>query len=327
MVALGDRVDRGRAGAASSSRRAAAGASSRPTRRAAPSGAPRAAPRCAAAGAPRPSGAAVGALAVDRHRRGDDELARLRSRRATMLLEQHGGAERVHRHVALDLVHRLADADGRGLVEHHLDAVERARARAARSRTSPTHELGLARADGRAARSAPCTCGSRLSSTRTRGRAASSASTRCEPMKPAPPVTRTFTLRSSRPAAARRRSRAGGEGALGLRGHQLGGDARHAAVVDRTIAQVAGPARDVGREHAHALEVERVFSSVVGPITSTTGTPSATATCRAPASFATSSARAAQTLQRAEAECAEVEAEARIAAAHSRAARARRACR
>ena len=65
------------------------------------------------------------ALAVDRHRRGDDKLA---DRLAPLdgFLEDDRGADRVDRGVPLDLVHRLADADGGGEVVDGVDALERA---------------------------------------------------------------------------------------------------------------------------------------------------------------------------------------------------------
>src|SRR5579864_839776 len=52
------------------------------------------------------------------------------------------------------------------------------------SRTSPT-------TSGSTPPAPSCTCGTRLSSTRTRSPRARSSSARCEPMKPAPPVMRT----------------------------------------------------------------------------------------------------------------------------------------
>jgi hypothetical protein len=61
-------------------------------------------------------------LSVDRHRRRDDQS--LDSIPALDdSLEQHGRAKGIDRHVVLDLVHGLTDADGRALVEHHLDAL------------------------------------------------------------------------------------------------------------------------------------------------------------------------------------------------------------
>src|SRR5712691_3096296 len=67
-----------------------------------------------------------------------------------------------------------------------------ARRSAATSRTSPTwSSTSSARYSGRVTPS--CTCGVRLSKARTRWPRASSSSARCEPMKPAPPVIRTFS--------------------------------------------------------------------------------------------------------------------------------------
>src|SRR5581483_5796190 len=61
-----------------------------------------------------------------------------------------------------------------------------ARRSAAASRTSPT-------TSGSAPAAASCTCGTRLSSTRTRYPWSRSSTARCEPMKPAPPVMRTVS--------------------------------------------------------------------------------------------------------------------------------------
>src|SRR5579862_2003459 len=61
-----------------------------------------------------------------------------------------------------------------------------ARRTAAASRTSPT-------TSGSTAAPSSCTCGTRLSSTRTRYPCRRSSSARCEPMKPAPPVMRVVS--------------------------------------------------------------------------------------------------------------------------------------
>ena len=63
------------------------------------------------------------ALAVDRHRRGDQQLADLLTA-LDRLLQHHRRADGVDRRVALDLVHRLAHADGRGEVHDGVDTVE-----------------------------------------------------------------------------------------------------------------------------------------------------------------------------------------------------------
>jgi hypothetical protein len=60
----------------------------------------------------------VEALAVDAHGRGDDHpLHGI----IDELLEQHRRAEVVHRHVAVDRVHALADADFGGEVDNLVD--------------------------------------------------------------------------------------------------------------------------------------------------------------------------------------------------------------
>jgi hypothetical protein len=75
--------------------------------------------------------AAVRALAVDRHRRRDDQLLDPVAMRKEGF-EQHGRAEGVGVHVTADLVHRLADADLRRLMEDRVDAVDGTR-----------HEIGV----------------------------------------------------------------------------------------------------------------------------------------------------------------------------------------
>src|SRR5205814_10162509 len=64
-------------------------------------------------------------LAVDRHRRGDQQLL---DRIAPFddLLEENRGADCVDRGVPLDLVHRLPDADGGREVNDGVDACQRA---------------------------------------------------------------------------------------------------------------------------------------------------------------------------------------------------------
>src|SRR5262245_53855480 len=91
-----------------------------------------------------------------------------------------------------------------------------ARRTSSASRTSPRRYSALRFACGGQSASAPWTCASRLSSTRTFWPSATSASTRCEPMKPAPPVTRIFMRpppywigRRSRRREPRRRRLAG----------------------------------------------------------------------------------------------------------------------
>jgi len=64
------------------------------------------------------------AFAVDRHRRGDQQLADPFTA-LDRLLQQHRRADRVDRCVALDLVHRLAHADGGSEVHDGVDTVER----------------------------------------------------------------------------------------------------------------------------------------------------------------------------------------------------------
>src|SRR5262245_55709786 len=89
-----------------------------------------------------------------------------------------------------------------------------ARRTSSASRTSPRRYSALRFACGGQSASAPWTCASRLSSTRTFWPSATSASTRCEPMKPAPPVTRIFMLpppssRIGRPSNGREPRRRG----------------------------------------------------------------------------------------------------------------------
>ena len=67
-------------------------------------------------------------------------------------------------------------------------------------RTSPaSSSASEARYSGRC--ESPCTCSSRLSSTRTPWPARKSSSTRCEPMNPAPPVTKICSGTRSAPPA------------------------------------------------------------------------------------------------------------------------------
>jgi hypothetical protein len=65
------------------------------------------------------------ALAVDRHRRRDDEPTHTVAARDE-LLEQRGAADRVDLDVAADLVHRLADANGGGEVHDRIGSIHRA---------------------------------------------------------------------------------------------------------------------------------------------------------------------------------------------------------
>ncbi len=66
---------------------------------------------------------AIGALAVDRHRRGHDHATQLRAP-LDRRLQHDGGAEAIGRYIVFDLVHRLAHADRGGLVEHGVHAVQ-----------------------------------------------------------------------------------------------------------------------------------------------------------------------------------------------------------
>ncbi len=184
VVALVDRVDRGRqqrlglAGRHRPQRPAALGAGELPL-----------AGQQLLLGA-RPRGlvavglAGVLALAVDRHRGGDDEPARQRAQ-GDQALEEAGGGHRVQLGVAGDLIHRLADADGGGQVH---DAVDPARARSA-ARVSPTSPTISSTEAGRSGSAPPWTCSSIESSTTTSSPRPTSSRTICEPMNPAPPVT------------------------------------------------------------------------------------------------------------------------------------------
>jgi hypothetical protein len=67
--------------------------------------------------------ARVRPLAVDRHRRGDDEPGRQPVPR-DQALEEHGSRHRVLTDVAVDLIHRLADADCGGKVHDAVDVLE-----------------------------------------------------------------------------------------------------------------------------------------------------------------------------------------------------------
>ena len=107
--------------------------------------------------------AEVLALAVDRHRRGDDESGRAR-RRSHEALQEAGRRGGVHVDVALDLVHRLTDSDRSGEMNDRIDAAKRL-----------LGELGIADvafdegdAVGQIRAACPSwTCGSRLSMTTT----------------------------------------------------------------------------------------------------------------------------------------------------------------
>jgi hypothetical protein len=66
---------------------------------------------------------AVQALAIDAHRGGGDDAAH---RMIDQPLEQDRGADIVGRGVALDFIHRLADADLGGEMDDAVDAVQRA---------------------------------------------------------------------------------------------------------------------------------------------------------------------------------------------------------
>ena len=144
-VERGVLVDRARARAASPSR----------VERVEPAGV-EVAIRAARRGRDRPVGSAVGALAVDDHRGGDDEPA---DARAVHRGEQHGGAELVRR----DVVGRVRKSTPRPTLaawwHDRVDAVER-RVDAARSRTSPHDEID-ARIGRRRPRRARRSAGSR----------------------------------------------------------------------------------------------------------------------------------------------------------------------
>ena len=143
----------------------------------------------------------VGALAVDRHRGGDgDPLDRVAPRlgASRQHLEHDRRGHDVVARVVDDVGHALADADrGRqvGEVGHALDArlehavVEQVALDAPRARVEvdrPAVVIELAHRRG------PAATGCRGPSPRSRAPAWSS--TRCEPMKPAPPVIRTCLL-------------------------------------------------------------------------------------------------------------------------------------
>jgi hypothetical protein len=105
-------------------------------------------------------------------------------------LEQDGDAERIDRRVALDLVHRLADANSRSQMNHRLDVVQRtayggAVANVANDKLDLGIEVGGTFAFGMDLRS-------RLSKARTATPPTSTRSATCEPMNPAPPVTSTL---------------------------------------------------------------------------------------------------------------------------------------
>ena len=72
------------------------------------------------------------ALAVDRHRGGDDHLSDCIPALED-LLEQDGAPDRIDGHVPLDLVHGLTDTDRGGEVHDRIDAVE-----------GTTHRLAMA---------------------------------------------------------------------------------------------------------------------------------------------------------------------------------------
>ena len=69
---------------------------------------------------------AVSSLAVDRHRRCNDQLAKLRGP-LDHFLKQDRGTEIVCLYIPDDLVHRLSDADLGGLVINNVNAIERTR--------------------------------------------------------------------------------------------------------------------------------------------------------------------------------------------------------
>ena len=72
-------------------------------------------------------GAGILSLTVDRHGRGDDQLAHPIADGGVVRqdVEEDCGAPGVHVYVALDLVHRLPDADHRRLVVDHVHALHR----------------------------------------------------------------------------------------------------------------------------------------------------------------------------------------------------------
>ena len=116
-------------------------------------------------------------------------------------LQQLGRALGVDAHVAADLVHRLADADGGREVEDHIDAGEDF-AQAVGIAHVADDQLDLGREIVRAAPSG-CTCGVRSSRMRTLWPAARRPSARWEPTKPAPPVIRICLLIGLRSLLAR----------------------------------------------------------------------------------------------------------------------------
>ena len=85
--------------------------------------------------------APVGALAVDRHRRGDDDPLHVVALVGEDL-EHDAGAARVPVDVAGDLVHRLADADLGGVVDDRVDVAQRPAQRGGVAHVAE-HELGL----------------------------------------------------------------------------------------------------------------------------------------------------------------------------------------
>ena len=135
----------------------------------------------------------VFAFAVDRHRRGDDERESAR-RSVHEALQEASGCGSVHLDVAFDLVHRLPHADGGGEVYDGADTHQRLLdqfgvAYVSSKKVTPAGMTGC---------SPPCTCGSRLSMTTTSAPSLTRRETRCEPMKPAPPVTK---IRSAMPVS------------------------------------------------------------------------------------------------------------------------------
>ena len=66
-------------------------------------------------------------------------------------------------------------------------------------------------------------------------------------------------------------------------------------MIDRTVAQHAGPAEDLVRRARRGRRAARSTRSSVGPKIAVTGTPSAAARCIAPESFETNAAHAART--------------------------------
>ena len=130
-------------------------------------------------------GAGVAALAVDDHARGEHDPPAEAARRQRP--QQLRGRQVVVADVVGDVGDVGPEPDHRGLVADRGDAVAR-RAR------RPPRRAGRPRRTPPAGRRSPgrsrCAAGSSASTIRTASPRSSSSSTTCDPMKPAPPVTR-----------------------------------------------------------------------------------------------------------------------------------------